>query len=432
MHEARCIIGEMQMSRLRHPHGGFEPLACPVWRPTLRRFAVLVGFIAFSSPTLAAGPITLESDSSLKAVQIEPSQTCEGISSPGLSDKHLVILPPKPRKTLVVFLGGSRSNPTDYETISRYAAQMDYSVIDLAYDTGLTTVGLSCPNITANTDDCFTNYRGETLFGENQAYGDGSSTTYSSAAASVSKDDSVVNRLVCALQFIARDEANNGALTGFGAANFLITASASPYPAQPYATYTANGLKVRDSNNNVILNGPNKAYPAWSNIIVAGHSQGGGHAAFLGLNLPKPVKRVVMFSAPNDNFTPPATSSNPTPDPQSASWIVGPSTTPLANFWGLRNASERIFGNFTTNNWKALGGTGLSPNLERGVQTGEAVGDTTSHSLLTTIPNGIDSLGNHNSTAANCLRVNSTCLGYQDKVKVSWNYLFSGGYSNDE
>jgi len=382
---------------------------------------------------LAAGPITLEPDSTLKAVQIEPSQTCEGISSPGLSDKHLVILPPKPRKTLVVFLGGSGTNPTDYEAISRYAAQLDYPVINLAYETGLTTVGLSCPNITANTDDCFTNYRGETLFGKDQAYGDGSTTTYSSAAATVSNDDSVVNRLVCALQFIARDEANSGALTGFGAANFLVDASASPYPTQPYATYDQYGLKVRDSSGNVIKHGPNKAYPVWSNIIVAGHSQGGGHAAFLGLNLPKPVKRVVMFSAPNDNVKPQPTLSNPSPDGLPASWIVGPSTTPLANFWGLRNTREDRFGDFTTNNWKALGGLGLSSNSETRVGAGDQLdGTATSHTLLTTIPNGYDFLGNHNSTAANCLRVNSTCLDNQANVKKSWNYLFSGGYANDD
>lgn len=36
----------------------------------------------------------------------------------------------------------------------------------------------------------------------------------------------------------------------------------------------------------------------WGKLMVSGHSQGGGHAAVIGIS--KPVKRVIMFASPND------------------------------------------------------------------------------------------------------------------------------------
>ena len=38
----------------------------------------------------------------------------------------------------------------------------------------------------------------------------------------------------------------------------------------------------------------------WDHIIISGHSQGGGHAAVIGIS--NPVRRVLMFASPNDHI----------------------------------------------------------------------------------------------------------------------------------
>jgi hypothetical protein len=72
-----------------------------------------------------------------------------------------------------------------------------------------------------------------------------------------------------------------------------------------------------------------KGQPAWSRVIVAGHSQGSGHAAYIGKLFR--VKRVLMFSGPQDymdNFDRPAP------------WQARKGATPPSRFFAFLNLKD--------------------------------------------------------------------------------------------
>ncbi len=70
--------------------------------------------------------------------------------------------------------------------------------------------------------------------------------------------------------------------------------------------------------------------PAWPMIVVCGHSQGAGMAAYIGKTYP--VRRVVLFSGPSD-----ATGQDRAPAP----WLSRPSATAPDRWWAERHVKER-------------------------------------------------------------------------------------------
>jgi len=162
--------------------------------------------------------------------------------------------------------------------------------------------------------------------------------------------------------------------------------------------------------------------PDWSHIIIAGHSQGGGSAAFLAMKLPTAVYRALLFSSPQDYYT---QTVNGQATPVSAGWITGTTSTPLASFWGLRNANEGALGDQVKDNWRHLGaatGTGglggVSHDTESDLVDGSTAPSTGSQNFYIDSPNGTN-LGNHCSTAMNNF--------YQTAVKKTWDWMLSGG-----
>jgi acetyl esterase/lipase len=148
--------------------------------------------------------------------------------------------------------------------------------------------------------------------------------------------------------------------------------------------------------NRFLIDDPTSAYVAThrgpvrldhKKLILTGHSQGGGHAAFWAMRAS--VERVVMLSSPDDTglFG-------------TASWIRRTSATPLDRYWGIRHESEGSLGQHVPQVWSELGGAGVGA----GDNTSEAdVGDGSgtpngSHRLVLTIDQGSAS-ANHNSTA---------------------------------
>ena len=97
--------------------------------------------------------------------------------------------------------------------------------------------------------------------------------------------------------------------------------------------------------------------PRWQSVVVAGHSQGGGHAALLGKLWP--VHRVILLGAPADHDR--ATDSL-------APWIGKPGATPAERYFGfahrLDQGFERICGS-----WEGLGLAEFGPlaNVEEQV-----------------------------------------------------------------
>lgn len=324
--------------------------------------------------------------------RIQPSATGPGIDNERRRrNYHYVTLPEQAagrKNVLLVFLGGSLSSPAQYIDISRFAAQLGYAVINLRYVNNR-VVGTTC----LGDDACFTRFHGETLFGQGQAYAPGA-PAYDASAIDTDKTNSIVNRLVGVLDFLASQSqsARHPAPDGYWE-QFLIADDQSPYVGMA----TGN------------------AYPNWQKIIIAGHSQGAGHAAFLPLHLPAGVAmhRVVMFSGPNDHV-----------DENSATWVNSTSATPPDRFWGLRNAHEGIFGEFTDMNWAHLGAAGSGgvggTGSDSGTRIGAGGGDPSgAHRLVITVPHDAQALTNHNSTALDS--------AHTDAVKSAWRYLFTGG-----
>jgi hypothetical protein len=175
-------------------------------------------------------------------VQVRPNQTDAGYSS---TDKnHYVVRNSKKSiNKLLLFIGGSYSNPADYYLVSDHAATLGLDVINLSYlnDIAAAPLGSSADRL------IFDNYREELCFG-----------TAVSNVVSVDALNSIVTRAI----------------------NLIIYLNKT-YPDQNWGQYltAANTLQ-------------------WSKIIVTGHSQGAGHACYLAKkNL---VDRLVMFSGPND------------------------------------------------------------------------------------------------------------------------------------
>ncbi len=69
----------------------------------------------------------------------------------------------------------------------------------------------------------------------------------------------------------------------------------------------------------------------WSQVILSGHSQGGGHAAVMAID--RPVKRVLMFAAPNDF----SISFN-----QTANWTQMPHITEDSAYYSFNNVNDQV------------------------------------------------------------------------------------------
>jgi len=110
--------------------------------------------------------------------------------------------------------------------------------------------------------------------------------------------------------------------------------------------------------------------PVWNKITVAGHSQGGGHAAFIAKLFV--VNRVVMFSSVGD-----ATGG---PSWVSAPWLTT-HVTPSDRYFGFTNTHDAAFFPRCEVNWTTLG---LPGNLKQVDGSNPPYGS--SHQLKTSLP----------------------------------------------
>ncbi|QDZ13561.1 BPSS1187 family protein [Humibacter ginsenosidimutans] len=107
--------------------------------------------------------------------------------------------------------------------------------------------------------------------------------------------------------------------------------------------------------------------PVWRNIVLAGHSQGGGESAFIA-HLHR-VRGVLMYSSPVDTY-------HGVP----AAWMSTPGATPASRMYGFDDVHDMYFSRIT-GSWRRLGmGT---PNA----RTATAV-PTGSHVLLSSLDVG--------------------------------------------
>jgi len=181
---------------------------------------------------------------SLTHYSILPNDTDPLIAAIG-SDYHQIFYNPTstPQNTLLVHLVGSGDTTGSTLLFPTLAANSGLHCINLDYRNGVSGQA-ACADVP--NPDCHLNWRKEIIEGFNY-----------SPDIIVSQSSSINNRLLKLLQYLN-----------------------SNTPNQNWGQYF--------SGNSIL----------WNKIIVSGHSQGGGHAAVIGIT--QPVKRVLMFGSPND------------------------------------------------------------------------------------------------------------------------------------
>lgn len=205
--------------------------------------------------------------------KVLPHSTDEDIQSSTTFHYAFVDTRTSLRGKLFVFLGGTSSLPQNYSLISKAAISLGYHVINLNYLNIVTEQG--CKEIADPA--CFSNYHEEVIFGGMQ-----------SDLVEVSVANSITNRILRLLQYLHKLNPNSG----WG------------------QFYEGSELM-------------------YSKLVLAGHSQGGGHAAYLAQKYS--VDRVVLFSSPNDFSD---------VDVKVASWCSDEFATTLDRFYGLTHKRD--------------------------------------------------------------------------------------------
>jgi hypothetical protein len=275
-------------------------------------------------------------------VLVKPNQTDPNYASTDQS--HYVVRNTKKHlNKLLLFIGGSFSIPKNYYLICNHGATIGLDVISLSYPNNVAAAPLG----KSNDPLIFDNYRDELCFG-NQV----------SSAVSVDVLNSITTRATKLLLFLK-----------------------ATYPDQNWDQYL--------SASNTII---------WSKVIVAGHSQGSGHACYIGKkNL---VDRVVMFSGPNDfstHFNSPA------------NWLIQKGKTPNNKNYALLHTQDEIvpFANQVEN----LKGLGLLTSIQNPTLADNlSLPYSNSHVLSLNIP----AISYHNSP-----------IGANSKLPNIWTYLFT-------
>jgi hypothetical protein len=244
---------------------------------------LLVALACFAPPHCAVGALIER--------LIFPVTTDPAIDGGNALHRHVVCYDdavPHPGR-LFVFFPGTSGPPQAYKLITRTAAQIGYHAIALAYVNDQSINEDICPGQTA---DCPENARLEII--EGQDY---------SPLVNVNRANSIENRLIRLLQYLDQQ-----------------------YPSEGWGAFL-DGETIR-----------------WELMALAGHSQGGGHAAMIGKI--HNVYRLGMFS-----------STEP------AAWTLEPLATPTNRFFGFAHTLEDSFTGITRS-WKNLGVPGTLTSVD--------------------------------------------------------------------
>jgi hypothetical protein len=208
---------------------------------------------------------------------IRPYQTDPNINT--FPSPHIAYRNPRvPRKNkLFVFLPGTEAKPSGVKHLLKVVA-----------DTGIPVIGLSYPNepsvrsLCQNDPDCYGRVRHEIVYGVN-----------TSPLVNVDPANSIVGRLTRLLQYLSYQ-----------------------FPEEGWGEFLVNGHQIN-----------------WSKIILAGHSQGGGHAAYIAKD--NMVSRVITFASPFDTISQPGD-----PRIRPANWLLRPHVTPSNRYYGFGHIND--------------------------------------------------------------------------------------------
>ena len=195
-----------------------------------------------------------------------------------------------PAGKLFVMLPGTGGIPRFYREIVRTGAARGYHSLGLTYPNEV-SVGDRC--VASADPDCAGKVRREVVTGED-----------TSPLIAIPRGESIAGRLTSLLGYLDRT-----------------------YPGEGWGQFMVSGQ------------------PDWAKIVVAGHSQGGGHAGYMAKLFV--LERSVMFAAPGDTGSTPGSN---------AAWYALSNKTPLARQYGFAHTGDELipFG-FVLLNWRGIG-----------------------------------------------------------------------------
>lgn len=237
---------------------------------TVRRLLLAAGlFMTTLNPVLAVADIPAYVER-----LVYPPATDKAIDASG---PQYLVLPPRAaaRGKLFVFLPGTGASPAHYREILRLAADRGYHSIGLSYANTATVFSLC---LGSSDPDCHGRVRQEIVFGSDD-----------SPLVAVNKANALENRARALLRYLA-----------------------SRYPLEGWGQFVAADGRL-----------------ATTRMTLAGHSQGGGHAAYIGKLVP--LERVVLFSSPMDWDV----GAN-----APARWIASASQTPPNRYFGFTHEQD--------------------------------------------------------------------------------------------
>lgn len=236
-------------------------------------------------PGTSPGPVTPPAAPPSVERQVNATATDNAITAaPAAGEAPHVAINPSPAVTargrLLVFLPGTQGRPTQYTYLLRAGTARGFHAVGVNY-MNQTAMGVLCQ--TSLVPDCYWTARTEVVFGNG---------TPVAGQAAVTRANGIVNRL-----------------------NKLLGWLHATYPAEGWGQYLL-------ADNTV----------DWSKVILAGHSQGGGHVGVLAKSVA--LARAVYFSSPedwNDLADRPATwmALRPNVTPASAQYGFGADADPL-------------------------------------------------------------------------------------------------------
>lgn len=268
-------------------------------------------------------------------------------------DSHAIIIDTNVtfNNKIFLFIGGTGSTTNQYVALMDYATTLGYVVINISYPNSVAANSLK-----SDSDSlAFTKYRQELCFGTPQ-----------SSYVTVDTFNSIHNRLIDLLNYL--DTINN------------------------YYNWAQHLISSTQIN--------------WNSFAVGGHSQGSGHAAYLGKTYS--LDRILMFSGPNDYseyFSRPAL------------WLSQPGSTSLNQYYSYLSLNDEA-----VPYWKQYantGGLGLLTADDSTLVDPLSLPFNNSHCLYTTQTPGLVIL-NHNVPVKNSL-----------KNKEVWQYMLTNNSTTE-
>lgn len=194
-----------------------------------------------------------------------------------------------PKNTLLFYMVGTIGKPSNDLLFTKMAANHGYHVISLKY---INNKSATTACSTDNDTTCYENFHKEAIFGTDLI-----------SAITVDSTNSIYNRALKLLQYLN-----------------------TTYPTENWGQFlTGNTID-------------------WAKVITGGHSQGSGHAAYLGHLYP--VQRVLMFSGPNEYMN----NHN-----RIAPWFAINNTTSDSDYYAFGNTNDEVSFNNQLLVWNKIG-----------------------------------------------------------------------------